>query len=54
MLVQDIWDSIARESDQLPLPEWQKQELEKRYSQYQKSGLELHDWQDVHDTLRKQ
>ncbi len=52
ILAQDIWDSIAMESDQLPLPEWQTQELERRYRQYQQGDLELHDWQEVHAGLR--
>ncbi len=52
ILTQDIWDSIARESAQVPLPEWQKNELEKRYSQYQQGGMELHDWQETHNKLR--
>ncbi len=24
ILVEDIWDSIARNNDELPMPEWQK------------------------------
>ena len=52
ILTQDIWDSIARESGQLSMPEWQKNELEKRYSQYKQGKVELHDWQEVHSGLR--
>jgi putative addiction module component (TIGR02574 family) len=52
ILAQDIWDSIAREGDQLLLPEWQTQELERRYRQYQQGELKLHDWQEVHAELR--
>jgi chaperonin cofactor prefoldin len=35
------------------MPEWQKSELQKRYMQYQQGELELHDWQDVHEELRR-
>jgi len=28
MLVEDIWDGIARDSGELPMPEWQKSELD--------------------------
>ncbi|HHB77236.1 MAG TPA: addiction module protein [Desulfobulbus sp.] len=52
IIAQDIWDSIARESDSLPMPEWQKRELEKRYGLYKQGKMELHDWQEVHDKLR--
>ena len=30
LLVEDIWDSIAHSNLELPLPEWQKLELDKR------------------------
>lgn len=51
-LVENIWDSIARSNDELPLPEWQKSELRKRYSDYKNGRLDLHDWQSVHQNLR--
>jgi len=53
LLAQDIWDSIARDSGNLPLPEWQKNELDKRYSDFKKGRSTLHNWQDVHGELRK-
>ena len=53
ILAQDIWDSIALESDKLPMPEWQKNELEKRYGQYKQGKMELLDWQKAHDELRE-
>ncbi|MCF8076990.1 MAG: addiction module protein [Desulfotignum sp.] len=34
LLVGDIWDSIAQDAGQEPLPEWQKKELNKRYSDF--------------------
>ena len=52
ILAQDIWDSIALESRKLPMPEWQKNELEKRYKQYKQAKIELHDWREVHEELR--
>lgn len=53
ILAQDTWDSIAREGGKLPMPEWQKIELEKRYGQYKQGKLELHDWREVHGELRE-
>ncbi len=53
ILAQDIWDSIALERGKLPMPEWQKSELERRYSQYKQGNLALHDWREVHEELRK-
>ena len=37
----------------LPMPEWQKIELEKRYNDYKCGYLKLHDWNEVHEGLRK-
>jgi putative addiction module component (TIGR02574 family) len=53
MLVEDIWDSIARSNSELPLPEWQKRELDKRYQEFKRGELTLHEWKDVHEDLRK-
>ncbi|RKX83115.1 MAG: addiction module protein [Spirochaetes bacterium] len=52
ILVEDIWDSIARFNTELPMPEWQKSELDKRYSNYKNGELKLHDWETVHENLR--
>ena len=52
ILAQDIWDSIAMESGKLPMLQWQKNELEKRYARYKLGKMESHDWQEVHDELR--
>ncbi|MDM8518217.1 addiction module protein [Desulfobacterales bacterium HSG16] len=34
LLVADLWDSIALGNSELPLPDWQKRELDKRYEDY--------------------
>ncbi len=52
LLVEDVWDSIALSNAELPLPEWQKRELDKRYEQYQSVEQNLHDWKAVHENLR--
>jgi putative addiction module component (TIGR02574 family) len=52
LLVEDVWDTIARETASLPLPEWQKQELIKRQGEYENGNVSLHDWQSVHEDLR--
>lgn len=52
LLVEDIWDSIAAGNSEIPMPEWQKRELEKRYKEYKEGKLELHDWKSVHEDLR--
>lgn len=52
LLVTDIWDGIAKNNDELPLPEWQKIEVEKRYEEYLSGKLNLHNWDKVHEDLR--
>ena len=52
-LAQDIWDSIAMESGKVPMPVWQKMELEQRYREYKKGDVLLYDWQEVHERLRQ-
>ncbi|MFO0795229.1 MAG: addiction module protein [Candidatus Brocadiaceae bacterium] len=52
LLVEDIWDDIARYNAELPMPEWQKAELDKRYIEYKDGKLGLHDWKGVHTELR--
>jgi len=52
LLVEDIWDSIAKNNSELPMPEWQKRELEKRYKEYKAGNQNLHDWHSVHEEIR--
>ena len=52
ILVEDIWDSIARNNAQLPMPQWQKLELKRRYESFKNGDLELHDWETVHKEIR--
>lgn len=53
LLVEDIWDSIATGNSELPISMWHKRELDKRYKEYKKGQLELHDWEKIHEDLRK-
>ncbi len=54
LLVEDIWDRIAKANSTLPMSEWQKAKLDKRYSDYQQSKHELKDWQTVHQSIRSE
>ena len=53
MLVEDIWDSIALGNSELPLHDWQKKELDRRYAEFKNGDLNLHTWDDVHKELRE-
>jgi len=54
LLVEDVWDSIALSNSELPLPDWQKSELDKRYKEYKAGKQNLHDWKSVHEGLRNE
>jgi putative addiction module component (TIGR02574 family) len=51
-LVEKIWNSIAAESSELPLSQWQKRELSKRYNEYKSGNLKLVDPEITHKRLR--
>ena len=53
LLVEDIWDSIAADNSEIPMPAWQKKELDRRYKEYQEGKLGLHSWEEVHKDLRE-
>ncbi|MBF8276224.1 MAG: addiction module component, family [Candidatus Brocadiaceae bacterium] len=52
LLVEDVWDSIARDTGELPMPAWQKPELDKRYKDYKNGDVKRHNWEGVHRELR--
>ena len=53
LLVEDIWDSISASNSDISMPEWQKQELDRRYKEYKEGNIQLHNWKSVHENLRK-
>ncbi len=47
-------EQIKDEINPLGMSEkWQKRELDKRYKEYKRNSLTLHDWEDVHAELRE-
>lgn len=52
LLIEDVWDAIAKSNQELPMHEWQKTELDKRYREYKEGKQNLHDWQSVHEDIR--
>lgn len=51
LLVEEIWDVIALNQNDLPISNAQKQQLDERYKEYQAGNVSLHDYQDVHNEL---
>ena len=52
-LVEELWDSIARESEQLALTPAQMEELDRRFADYEKNPDEGVAWDEVRDRARR-
>lgn len=53
-IIEEAWESRAsKNSAELPIPDHQKEELDKRYAAFKKGDPEFHDWKKVHSELRK-
>jgi len=52
LLIEDVWDAIAKSNQELPMYEWQKRELDRRYREYKAGKQDLHNWQSVHEDIR--
>lgn len=52
-LVEELWDSIARDSDQLTLTPGQIEELDRRFADYEKNPEEGVPWEEVRDRVRR-
>jgi putative addiction module component (TIGR02574 family) len=46
-LIEDIWDSVVMDADQIPLTQSQKQELDRRLASYQNIDNEGESWEVV-------
>lgn len=52
LLVEEIWDSIAAEAEQLPLTEAQRLDLERRLAAYEANPKAGSSWEEVKARLR--
>jgi putative addiction module component (TIGR02574 family) len=52
-LVEDLWDSIAKEANQIPLPDWQITEVEQIRIKAEKSPESLESGDSVRDWIIK-
>jgi len=55
LLVEDLWDSIARSNANIPMPQWQKQSLDERKLKYLNNPDSGMEWEQVkQDILNSQ
>jgi putative addiction module component (TIGR02574 family) len=52
LLVEELWDSIGPEAEQLPLTEMQKEDLQRRVAAYQADPGVGSSWEQVKARLR--
>jgi putative addiction module component (TIGR02574 family) len=52
-LVEDLWDSIAKEADQIPVPDWQIEEVERIRLKAEQNPASLESWDSVRDWIVK-
>ena len=50
-LAEDLWDSI--DDEQLPIPDWHRQELDRRLAEYRANPDSGTPWEEVRDRLFK-
>ncbi len=51
-LVEDLWDSIAAEDAQLPVPEWKREELRQRKKRFLRHRSSGRTWEQVKKRAR--
>ena len=52
-LVEDLWDSIAKGADQIPVPEWQIEEVERIWIKAEQNPESLETWDSVNEWIVK-
>jgi putative addiction module component (TIGR02574 family) len=51
-LIEDLWDSIAKEDAQLPLPDWKRDELRRRKERFLQHPSSGRTWGQVKQRAR--
>jgi len=53
-LVEDLWDSIAQEEAELPVPDWKRDELRRRKERFLEDPASGRTWEQVQRRARAQ
>ena len=51
-LVQDLWDDIASRPHDIPIPDWQKAELDRRKANLQNHSVSKSSWEEIQLRVR--
>ena len=52
-LIGELWDSIPESLDALPVPDWHREELERRLAEADANPQEAVSWEEVRRQLRE-
>ena len=47
LMVEEIWDNVAKTSGDVPIPEWQKKELDRRRERVREGAGSLCTWSQI-------
>jgi putative addiction module component (TIGR02574 family) len=51
--IEDIWDSIASDAEQLDMPQWHREVLRKRLAAYRANPTEGDSWSEVRQRIER-
>ena len=51
LLLEELWDDLANHPSEVPVPDWQKRELERRYQEFLQNPSEGSPWPEVRERL---
>ena len=51
LLLEELWDDLADHPSEVPVPDWQKRDLERRYQEYLQNPSEGSLWPEVRERL---
>ena len=51
LLLEELWDDLAEHPSEVPVPDWQKRELEQRYQEFLQNPSEGSPWPEVRERL---
>lgn len=51
ILLEELWDDLAEQPSEIPVPDWQKRELERRYQEFLQNPSEGSPWPEVQARL---
>lgn len=53
LLVEDIWDNIAQQTDGMEFPDWHKTELDQRWENYVRDPSQTVSWKQIQHDIHK-